>query len=167
MEDHYIIFSVFIFFVLFVALNNAYAGKNNCHILEPAEVCIDKGQADRSQVTNNSQYAFIPAKYSYLHLDEYREKPQFGNYHYECIPNSNQCTYHVDSFNALQFPFGSIAHLADFLATSCPKIGSFNTGSICLGVPDWIIIVIIWGSFTLLPYYTIKHTILFLRNKSY
>ncbi|MDE1867669.1 MAG: hypothetical protein KGI08_08185 [Thaumarchaeota archaeon] len=163
-EDHYIVISVFIMFILFIALNDAYIGKNNCHVLEPAEICIDKGVADRSQVVNNPEYAFIPAKLSIYHLDEYREKPQFGHYHYECVPNTNQCTYHVDSFNALQPPFGTVAHLADFMATSCPKVGSFNAGSSCFGVPDYTMVILIWASFTLLPYYGIKHTILYLRK---
>ena len=51
---------------------------------------------------------------------EFREKPQFGNAHVIFPQNSEWGEEHIDKYNALDFPSGTVDHLAKY---SEEKIG--------------------------------------------
>lgn len=161
-HEHIIAILVFVTFMLTIAVNDAYLGSHNCHVLEPTIKCQDKGTIDRSTFVNNPDYVFIPAKvtigtttiwYSIHHMDEYRQKAPdgFGHggfLHAECGVLNQTCTYHYDTFNAvpnnspLQV-FSLVGHLADNVSTTC--VNAKIIGSSCFGTPDYIAVVGIWG----------------------
>jgi len=54
---------------------------------------------------------------SFLRSDgkrEFREKPEFGNSHVVFFPNSEWGEEHIDQYNALDFPSGTVDHLAKY-----------------------------------------------------
>ena len=57
------------------------------------------------------------AETSYLRFDgkrEFRERPQFGNVHVIFLKDSEWGNEHVDDFNALDFPNGTLDHFAKY-----------------------------------------------------
>ena len=47
-------------------------------------------------------------------LEEFREKPEFGNRHAIFQPGSDWGEIHYDKYNALDFPNGTLDHLAKY-----------------------------------------------------
>ena len=62
---------------------------------------------------------------------ESREKPQYGNRHAVFNKGSEWCEVHIDEHNVLEFPIGTVDHLAKYMEekTSLPreiaKVGKF------------------------------------------
>lgn len=160
-HDHYIIIGVFGLFIGIVFVNDYYIDTTNCHILEPTLDCTQRGMIDKSLVINNPQFVYIPYWLSFYHLDEFRQQPQYGFEHVECIPFSNSCTYHYDTFNALPEAgaFSMIGHAADTIATSSITVSVFNSG-----LPDWPIALTIWAIIVFGGYYSIRTVYLHVRG---
>ena len=165
-HDHYIIIAVIGTILMFSYFNIDHTQKVNCHLLEPAIKCEQRGFIQRSDVASNPQFVYIDHKYSFYHMDEFRQKPEFGNLHVECDPLNNTCPYHSDTFNAViasNNAFNAVAHLADNISASCWQ-ASIIVGNDCFGVPDEVGVIIIWTAIIAIPYYSIK--IIYLHRKS-
>lgn len=150
-EDHYIIISIFAFFVIFNLMTINYMQHNSCQVLNPKVDCNTRIPVDRSQVQNN-EWVFTPASNSLYGLDEYRQYPQFGNGHAEFKPNSVTGILHQDIFNALSYPpIGQISHLSDTLR-------------FFLGFNGFMAVILIWAILIFIPYYSIREIILYLKK---
>ena len=81
------------------------------------------------------------AETSFLRFDgkrEFREKPEFGNSHVVFSPSSEWGEEHIDKYNALDFPTGTVDHLAKYTEekTNIPETiagGLIVVGGLILG----------------------------------
>lgn len=87
---------------------------------------------------------------------------QYGFQIYYCVASSDVCQGHYDSFNAVDFPFGTVAHVSDFLISdentcdvSQGGVDIRNKGSSCFDFPDYLVSVGIWAIAFAAIYYLI------------
>lgn len=169
-HDHYIIIAIFAVIIGVTYLNVNHAIAANCHVLEPSIDCSQRGMITRdsfNSMYNQGQFVFIPSDISLYHMDEFRQKPQFGNMHVECPVMNNTCSYHYDTFNGVIDPlntFQFIAHAADNVSTTCWQV-SVQIGQDCFGVPDYMAVLMIWSVIVFGGYYVPKTIILFIRSR--
>lgn len=163
-HDHHVIIGIFITLIVALTINDHYINTNNCYLLESTGTCTKTAAIDRSVILKNpDMFTYIPYYLNYNGLDSYREKPEFGFENIYCIKNSNACIMHQDSFNALQFPFGTVAHIADFLIVDCNGIQK-QVGSSCFGVSDYYITILVWAGVIFGGYYILKSIILYIKK---
>lgn len=159
-HDHYLVIPFFVVFILVIIYNDHYIKNANCLILEPESACIATHTVSREQIiANSSEYVYIPSYLNYNGQDAYRERMAYGFQIYYCQPNNDTCNGHYDSFNAVDFPFGTVAHISDFIisANTCDlsanSIDWRNVGSSCFGIPDYMVAGTIWGLVIFVGYY--------------
>lgn len=156
-HDHYIVFALFVGFLLILVYNDRVINTQNCHILEPSLDCNQKGVIPRANATSNPiQWTYIPWFLNYNGHDAYRENPSYGFEVIYCTVGNATCEYHTDTFNAVGFPFSTVAHVADFLDSSCNGLQLIGNSS-CFGLPDYILSVTIWSVAWFGGYYIFKH----------
>ncbi|MEX0862171.1 hypothetical protein [Nitrosopumilus sp.] len=66
-------------------------------------------------------------------LEEFREKPEFGNRHAIFQPNLNWGEIHYDEHNALDFPNGTLDHLAKYTEEKTGIPEKWAKGGLILG----------------------------------
>lgn len=167
-HDHYIVIAVFAFFITVTWFNVDHTQTSNCHVLEPSIDCSFRGYITRDALqANNTSYVYIDHTISIYGQDEYRGIAP-STFHAECPVGQQICSYHYDLYNGIINPlnvFNFIAHAADTVSTLC--YGTIQQGLVydCRGIPDSWAVLIIWSTIIFGGYYSIKHTVLFIRSR--
>ena len=65
---------------------------------------------------------------------EFREKPEFGNRHVIFDVGSDWGQVHVDEYNALDFPIGTVNHLSKYTEEKTGLPEMITKGAIAFGV---------------------------------
>ncbi len=142
-DQHILVFFLLVVFLISVWASDGFAVGNNCHALNPSIDCGQKGTINRSDVMNS---CWVNVSILSTHgMDEYRELPSCGNGFEHAIfaKNSQVGTFHLDKYNALAFPLGSVDHFAVFVSMST-------------GIEQSIVTIMIWGVAFFGTYYIIK-----------
>lgn len=160
-HDHHIVLIIFSTVIILTYLNVDHNNKNNCHILEPDINCQQKGIIPREYFygINYTHYVFIPHDHSLYAKDEFREKPEFGTLHALFNYTDENGTYHFDMYNGVVGPlniFNTVGHFANSISTLCWYKGIKADDYSCQGIPDFMAVLIFWGTVLTVPYYTVR-----------
>ena len=143
-KKHEGVFIAFIATIVILYIGESSIDSSSCSVKNPSVDCTQRGLIDISHVYpwNYTQTTGIGAHYiNGVPAPEFRGNPVtniYGGYqHVVCDLGNSTCEWHLDKYQALDFPFGTILHLADYLTLAVPGIFSEDVWQTLI----WILII--------------------------